>query len=143
MKVDRVFVDTNILISGLIFPSGNQAALLEMADRGLVDLVLSAHVICEAREVFAEKFAERTQVLEEFLSGARYEIAAPPSAAGLLTAARLVRDSDDVAILGSIIESKPDVALTGDKDLLTDEVRAVAPTCRCADYLAQRSETND
>lgn len=143
MKVDRVFVDTNVLISGLIFRDGKQAALLELADRALVDLVLSAHVISEAREVFAEKFAERTQVLGEFLSGARYEIAAPPSAAGLLTAARLVRDPDDVAILASIIESKPDVALTGDKHLLTDEVKAVAPMCRCAEYLNQRSETDD
>lgn len=143
MSVDRVFVDTNVLISGLLFRKGNEAVLLELADQGLVELVLSAHVVMEAREVFAGKFAERTQVLEEFLSGAKYRIAAEPTPAELEAAAKLVRDTNDAAILASIIESKPDVALTGDKDLLTDEIRAVAPICRCADYLARRSETDN
>ena len=143
MSVDRVFLDTNVLISGLIFRTGNEAALLELADQGLVDLVLSKRVISEAQDVFADKFAERVQILKDFLSDARYELAPEPGESDLEVAARLVRDPDDVIILASILASKPDFSISGDKDLLTDEIKAVAPMCRCADYLDQRSETDD
>lgn len=115
MSVDRVFLDTNVLISGLIFRSGNEAALLELADQGLVDVVLSTRVISEAQNVFADKFAERVLVLADFLSGARYELAPEPSEADLELAGRLVHDPNDVAILASILLTRPDFALTGDK----------------------------
>jgi len=143
MKVDRVFLDTNVLISGLIFREGNEAAVLEKAGLGLVEIVLSTRVISEARNVFADKFPQRAQVLEDFLSGARYEVSPEPGGADLEVAARLVRDPDDVSILASILLTGPDAALTGDKHLLTDEIKAVAPVCRCADYLGQRSEPDD
>ena len=143
MSVARVFVDTNVLISGLIFRHGKEAALLELADKRVVGLVLSARVIAEAQDVFDRKFTDRVHVLAEFLQRGRYELAPEPGEADLQVAVRLVRDEDDVPILASILASKPDVALTGDKDLLTDEVKAIAPTCRCAEYLAQRSETDD
>lgn len=143
MSVDRVFVDTNVLISGLIFRHGNEAALLELADRGLVSVVLSGRVMSEAQDVFDDKFADRVHVLAEFLARGRYELAPHPGNADLEVAARLVRDEDDVIILAAILASKPDVALTGDKDLLTDEIKAIAPVCRCAEYLDQRAEPDD
>ena len=51
MRVDRVFLDTNVLISGLLF-HGNEALLLELAAQGLVKLVISQRVVEEARETF-------------------------------------------------------------------------------------------
>jgi putative PIN family toxin of toxin-antitoxin system len=143
VSTDRVFVDTNVLISGLIFRHGKEAALLELADKRAVGLVLCARVIAEAQDVFDGKFTDRIQVLTEFLQRGRYELAPEPGEADLQVADRLVRDPNDVVILASILASKPDVALTGDKDLLTDEVKAVAPTCRCAEYLAKREEAED
>jgi putative PIN family toxin of toxin-antitoxin system len=143
VSADRVFVDTNVLISGLLFRGGNEAEILESADREEVQILLSAHVISEAREVFAAKFPQRTQVLADFLSGAKYTVVSEPTLQETELAASLVRDPDDAAILASVLASKPDVALTGDNDLLTDEVKAVAPTCRVAEYLARREETDD
>ena len=143
MSADRVFVDTNVLISGLIFRLGKEAALLELADQRAVSLVLCAHVISEARDVFDDKFTDRIHVLEGPLARGRYELAPEPGDADVETAARLVRDQDDAAVLASILTSNPDVALTGDKDLLTDEVKAIAPTCRVAEYLARREEADN
>jgi predicted nucleic acid-binding protein len=88
----------------------------------------------------ADKFAPYLPRLDEFLEEANYE-SVPEAGPQLISAAAgLVRDPDDASILASILMSKPDVALTGDKDLLTDEIRAIAPTCTCAEYL-QRRET--
>jgi len=139
MRVDRVFLDTNVLISGLLF-RGNEALLLELAGQGLVKLVISRKVIEEARGAFQEKWPARLHVLERFLSGVEYEISPQPTGAEVEASAQLVRDPKDAPILASILLAKPDFALTGDKDLLTDEVRAVAPVCRCVEYLEGLSE---
>ena len=40
-----------------------------------------------------------------------------------------------LSIFAGILLAMPDFALSGDKDLLTDEVRAIAPVCMCAEYL--------
>ena len=69
-----------------------------------------------------------------------YEATPQPARADVEASATLVRDPDDAPILASILLAKPDFALTGDKDLLTDEVRAVAPVCRCVEYLQGLSE---
>jgi len=134
MKVDRLFLDTNVLISGLLFP-GNEALLLELADRGLVKLVISQEVIGEAGNAFQEKWPARLHVLQTFLSDVEYELAPMPTRADVEASAQLVRDPKDAPILAGIILAKPDFAITGDKDLLTDEVRAIAPVCMCAEYL--------
>lgn len=143
MRIDRVFLDTNVLISGLIFRRGNEAALLEMAGQGLVQIVLSSWVIKEAREVFEDKFTERMHVLEDFLAAANYQIAPEPGESDLRTAAGLVRDPDDVPVLAAALASNSDVVLSGDKHLLADAVRQSMRVCRCADYLFQREETED
>ncbi len=134
MRPHRVFVDTNVLISGLLF-RGNEARVLTLGAQGIVTLVIPVSVIEEARGVFRQKFANRIGVLEEFILGVQYEDAPHPSESDLTVAARLVRDPDDVPILAGILLAEPDFALTGDRDLLTDEVKAVAPVCRCAEYL--------
>jgi putative PIN family toxin of toxin-antitoxin system len=140
MKIDRVFLDTNVLISGLLF-RGNEALLLELADQGLVRLVLSTTCIEEARATFQNKFLARSSVLEDFLTHAEYEMAFEPTESDVESALLLVRDPNDAPILASILLTKPDIALTGDKDLLTEEVKKIAPVCRCSDYL--RSLTSD
>jgi putative PIN family toxin of toxin-antitoxin system len=142
MRPDRVFVDTNVLVSGIAF-RGNEYDLLMLAKAGQVRLVLAEAVVLEARRIAAWKFPVRQAFLEDYLVSVKYESVPRPDELAVRRAGMLVRDPKDAPILASILASKPDIALTGDKDLLTDEVKAVAPTCRCAEYLAQRSETDD
>ncbi len=137
MRPERVFLDTNVLLSGLIF-RGNEARVLELAIQGRIRPVLSQVVLQEAQNVLQAKFPGHVRVLDAFLDLVEYELVPDPSSESLGFASALIRDPDDAPILAAIFEAKPDHALTGDKDLLTDAVRAVAPVKTCGEYLRPR-----
>lgn len=134
MQPERVFIDTNILVSAIVF-GGNPRKLIDLALGGRITLVLSDFVVREARRVVAAKFPSYAHRLEWELAILDYEMVSDVEPSLFAQAAGLVRDPGDVEVLAAILAAKPDVALTGDKDLLTDEVKAVAPTRRCAEYL--------
>lgn len=140
MTVQRVFIDSNILISGLAF-NGNEETILRLAGDNLVCLVISEAVLKEVRNVIQRKFPELIADVDELLTKVLWETVEFPSHEEVAYAQAIVRDPNDAAVLASILLSKPDIALSGDKDLLTEEVKKIAPVCRCADYL--RSLTTD
>ena len=137
MPVERVFVDTNVLLSGLVF-RGNEARLLRLASAGEIRLVLAEAVLAEAREVLQSKFPKHSEALDRFLESVEYEFVPMPDHESLSNLVEICRDPDDVFILASIRDADPDWALTGDKDLLTANIRLILPICRCSDYLAAR-----
>lgn len=139
MKLDRVFVDTNVLFSAIGF-DGNEREVVGRAIDGTLRLVLSDFVIREARRVLARKSPNRLSRFEWTLTILDYELVATPLDDLLETASHLVRDPGDAKVLAAILKARPEFALTGDKDLLTDEVKAVAPTCTCAEYLQRLRE---
>jgi predicted nucleic acid-binding protein len=66
-----------------------------------------------------------------------YVLLQHPSEESIESVQTTLRDPNDVEILASLIEYKPDYALTGDKDLLTNDVQSIFPTCRCADFIRE------
>lgn len=134
--MDRVFVDTNVLLSGLIF-KGNESRLLEMAMHGEIRLVVAEVVIAESRRVLQAKFPDYAHVLDEFLSLLDYELAPVPDEKSVAEAKGLLRDPFDAPILAAAIAVKPDLILSGDKDLLTPEIAGRFNIKRCAEYLAE------
>lgn len=134
MNIPRVLIDTNILLSGLIW-DGNESRLLEMSIGGEICLLIPEFVIGEARRVLELKFKEHVHLLDEVLGLLNYALLQHPSEESIESVRTILRDPNDTEILASIIEYKPDYALTGDKDLLTNDVQSIFPTCRCADFL--------
>jgi len=139
MPPERVFVDANVLVSASAF-RGNERELLRLAVEGRITLVIADVVYRETLRVLRKKFPARVRAFEYVMALLDCEIAGDPPPGLLAEASEIVRDPGDIAVLASILVSNPDVALTGDKDLLTDEVRAIAPTCRCAEYLQKRND---
>jgi putative PIN family toxin of toxin-antitoxin system len=135
MSTHRVFVDTNVIISGILYDGGNEAGLLNGALLGRIRLVLAQVVIDETRRVLKSKFPQEEYEFEDFLSTVDCDLIDYPDKTAIEQASEMIRDPNDAPILASILLAKPDHAITGDKDLLTDEVKAVAPVCRCAEYL--------
>ncbi|MHB1455576.1 MAG: putative toxin-antitoxin system toxin component, PIN family [Armatimonadota bacterium] len=133
MRKPRVLIDTNILLSGLIW-SGNESHLLDMSVSGEICLLIPQFVIDEARQVLANKFPIHAHLLDEVLNIIAHEILDRPSAEKIESAQSLLRDPNDAEVMASIIEFNPDFAVTGDKDLLTPEVHAIFPTCRCIEF---------
>jgi len=134
MSKPRVLIDTNVLISGLVW-NGNESCLLEMSISRDIHLLIPAIVLTEARRVLDDKFPNHSGLLDDVLSLLDCEVLARPSHLALESAAAVLRDPNDAEILAAIIDSKPNYAVTGDKDLLTPNVRELFPTSRSADFL--------
>ncbi len=129
----RVVLDTNIVLSALVFPGGRLASLrLAWRQARLHPLVSRATVSELARVLAYPKFglsaAERDELLSDYLpycSVVRDPRSRPPVPA--------CRDPFDVPFLELAIAGKADYLVSGDKDLL-----ALSGKLRCPIVTADR-----
>ena len=110
----RVMLDSNILISALLFPSGRVDTLF----RELVlnhTIVISSYVVDEVREVIRRKFPQKEKVIEKFFASISYEYVHTPRQ--MYIDEFVVRDFKDYPVVYSALHEEVDVLLSGDKDL--------------------------
>ena len=114
----RVMLDTNILVSMIIFPNQLFLDMLATITKHH-KLALSSYVLDELSDVVMRKFPKRQAALKKFLAVIPYEMFVTPQDMdlGLFE----IRDAMDYPVLYSAIVSKADVLITGDKDILTVE----------------------
>lgn len=108
----RIMIDTNILLSALIFESTKLAELIEYITEKH-KLVLCSYVIEEAKEVISRKSSEYIAVLDRFLLKISFELVYTPSD---ISTAPKMRDEKDIPVIISAIASDVDILITGDKD---------------------------
>jgi len=117
----RVLVDTNILISGLVFPKGNEHKILKLAEGGKIVLILPESVLEEAKIVFARNFHGHEELLNTFLSRIEHSVVPWRELRQHVPACeRRLTDKKDAPILASVIVTKPDFTITGDLALRED-----------------------
>ncbi len=106
-------LDTNVLISMMLFPSKRFGDLLDCITRENT-LVLSSFVIEELEAVTEKKFPSKKYAVDSFLANLSYELVYTPHKmkAGLFD----IRDMNDYPILYTAIIENVDVFVTGDKD---------------------------
>lgn len=110
----RVFVDTNIVISSILFPKGKTAFVFShLLDKHTV--IISSYTKAECIEVFKRKFPDKMDMIEIFFSGINYEDYKTPENIDESKYPK-IRDIKDLPVLVSAILSDSDVLLTGDKD---------------------------
>ena len=73
----RIMLDTNILISMLLFPSVQFRKILDYITRNH-KLVLSSFIIDELTAVVARKFPKKRYAIDSFLSDLSYELVYTP-----------------------------------------------------------------
>ena len=109
----RVMVDTNVLVSALLFPSPlmNRVIYKITTDHRLV---LSSYVIDELLNVTRRRFPNRTEAVDLLLKRLPYELVRTPERpdGGLFH----IRDEKDYPILMSAMDAGIDVLVSGDKD---------------------------
>ena len=119
----RLVLDTNVLVSGLLFPGGPPSRLVKAWRGGAFDLVISDFVIDELERTWAH-LAPRLKAapndLEDFIDtlGLRAELHRLDAVMLAQAGAAGLRDPDDVPVLALLIGSGADCLVTGDKDLL-------------------------
>ena len=115
MKRYRIVLDTNVLISAILF-GGPPREILECVIRGSVDCVLAPAILDELRDVLQRpKFGlspeQAFQVLEE--------LHAICEVINLFMQIHIVSaDPDDNLVLACALEAKADLLVSGDRHLL-------------------------
>jgi putative PIN family toxin of toxin-antitoxin system len=114
----RAVLDTNVLISGLLW-KGAPHSLLERVRDGVLTIVISPTLLSELSEVlqrpkFVEIFERASVDVLDVLANVRRvaEIIEPPP-----LAAPASRDIDDDAVLALAIAGQVDLIVSGDSDL--------------------------
>ncbi len=109
----RAVLDTNEYISAFVY-GGPPRSILERAERGEYELVVSAHIREEVERVLFDKFKwSRVRIAQAV--NPIWEIADFVTPQKTISASR---DETDNRILECAIESGADVIVTYDKDLL-------------------------
>ena len=117
MEFLKFFIDSNILISGLVFDGNELKVLFKCLDKGH-KLVISDHVEEEIFRTMLDKFPEHSKLFHEFIELAGFEIVPKEQYIDKLADYDIVRDKHDRHVLASAIVSKCKYIITGDKDLL-------------------------
>ena len=110
----RAFVDTNIVISAMLFPNGKVAKVFShLLEKHTV--IISSYIKEECKEVFQKKFPLKKEQLDIFFDGISFEEFKSPEEIDEKQYPK-IRDIKDLPILVSAILSDSDILITGDKD---------------------------
>lgn len=116
----RIMLDTNVLISAILFRSESFSRLIEKVIESY-KLVLSTYVIDELKAVVERKFPSKIKDIEKFLTALSYELEySPESYDG--TPLFEIRDNKDYMVLHTAIIADVDILITGDKDFKDVEI---------------------
>ena len=115
----RVMLDTNVLISAIIFPNDRMDSLIYKASLEH-RLVLSSYIIDELLDVTKRKFPGKAKNVELFLTRLPYELIYTPSEQNYEFFS--IRDIDDYPVLYSAIIEDVDLFVTGDDDFRNVEI---------------------
>lgn len=115
----RVFIDTNILISCIIWPNSKPAqAFFEAAYGHDNTAIICDYSIDELHRVISLKFSGYVFKLQDFMKNHTFVLEVVPVPNFQYESEQLIRDENDRPILRAAISAGADILLTGDKDFL-------------------------
>jgi putative PIN family toxin of toxin-antitoxin system len=115
-------LDTNVLVSAIIFPNKKMETLVYKATLDH-QLVLSSYIIEELLDVVKRKFPAKIKDIDLFLARLPYELVYTPREQN--HEFFNIRDKDDYPVLYSAIIENIDIFVTGDDDF--DDVEIEKP----------------
>jgi uncharacterized protein len=113
----RVVLDTNVLVSGLAYRESVPGRIVSVWRQGVLDVVLSHYILEELSRVLPRlkrirlSDGEIRDLVDSFLFLA--DVVEPDGRRD-----ESLRDPADQQVLGTLLASKADYLITGDKDLL-------------------------
>ena len=136
----RIFLDTNILISGIFF-DGNESKVLDMPE---VELITCEDVVYELKSVTKKKLKYLDQRSLEIalleVDRALSDIDILPRENYLkksLEAEALIAHRKDIPILAAALYANADYLLTGDSHFFTDKVKSEIKVRNTREFFAE------
>lgn len=131
----RIMLDTNVLLSVLLFPSERMDRMMRcIFERHR--LVLSSFVLEELTYVVERKFPSRAKAVDALLSGMSFELVYTPRE--MDEELFEIRDPKDYPVLYTAIVEDVDILITGDKDFAevsVDRPEVMTPAEFIAKYI--------
>jgi putative PIN family toxin of toxin-antitoxin system len=116
----RIFIDSNVLISGIYSPTGTPAKILYLHMSGRVMVVVSQLILTETVLTLKKKKPDALPVLNALLTSSPPEIVKNPSFDQVTSWTEYLH-FEDAAIFAAAISAGPDYFVTGDKHFLTNK----------------------
>ena len=116
----RIMVDTNVIISGLLYPNSPMNSIMTY----IMDqhkLLISSYVLNEFKDVIQRKFPYCVIEMDELLNKMNYELVYTPDTMDFEVFS--VRDAADYPVLYTAIVENVDILVTGDKDLINVDIK--------------------
>jgi hypothetical protein len=135
--VHRVVLDTNVIASGLIIPTGPPGTILIAWKDRRLDLIVSPTLLREVADILSRPKIARTYGLTaDAVTGVLQLLHSQAiRVPGLLAIPRTARDPRDDHILACAVEGHADYIVSGDDDLLSLGRYAGIPIFRPATYV--------
>jgi putative PIN family toxin of toxin-antitoxin system len=115
----RIMIDTNILVSALLFSSSYMDALLRTIVKKQ-KLVLSSFVIDELLSIVQRKSPGKQEAVDRFLSRFPFEMVYTPKE--IVPQLFHIRDEKDYPVLYTAMLEDVDILITNDKDFFGIEL---------------------
>lgn len=122
-----VFLDTNVLISGLASQTGASAAILDLGEAEEIVVVVSHQVLVEADRVFTAKFPQLLERYRKYIKNLAPLLAEDPPRKEVEKTRRII-EPDDAVILAAAKREKVDYLVTlNTRHFHTAKARAYLP----------------
>ena len=114
----RVLIDTNVLVSAVLNPTGAPQNAIIMASTPPNICIICFQSIEEAYNTFQRKFPSKHFALIKFIASILPFITLVTVPPQEISNEEHIRDKDDRTIYRAAVKAYADIILTGDKDLL-------------------------
>jgi putative PIN family toxin of toxin-antitoxin system len=109
----RVFLDTSVIIAGMVSGRGAAHEVLRLGESGVIQVYLSEQVLTEADRVFSAKFPTLIAEFHKFLRNLDPVLVDDPTRAEVSSIEGWI-NADDAPILAAAIKSRADCLVTWD-----------------------------
>ena len=109
----RVFLDTSVIIAGMVSGRGAAHEVLRLGESGVIQVYLSEQVLTEADRVFRAKFPTLIAEFHKFLRNLDPVLVDDPTRAEVSSIEGWI-NADDAPILAAAIKSRADCLVTWD-----------------------------
>ncbi len=116
----RIFIDTNILISAIVFDKKELELIIRCVSERY-KICISEHILEEATRVFMKKFTEFIEMYEKFIGITKIEVIKKKSYDYNIKEHQNIRDKYDAHVIACAESSSCEFIISGDKDILSYE----------------------